>query len=445
MTAIATLRSFPKNPVDGQSFIDSSGEVYFYNVFNGSWFSVGSQVEAGIVNSQKSGLLSPDIAEFLANVRDAHQNGSLFSLNLFRGNNYWWFLRSRDGRMRFSVEGDDCLRAEVNRPYVLNQISMDPCEGNKGLVGNRGEEGAPGIPGPLEPFLSVQVNGNLLTFEAKVEVPLETPISIRFFQEGAQLLEIKHNIFTGENTFISEDSFDGFLDANNTEVSFEAGTLAVSAALNTEWGSGWQAKARQEGPKGRPGEDGDPFIGLTDFTIADPAMRSNYAVGTMRNEDRNLFIAIDRAIINFPVDSLIRHPSSSIEYESDFTENVLNKLVRFGAAQPTLSNSKSIWRWEFEPIFPEQDELDLPDWTPDPSCLREITVKMKWWEEVDEETFEVCEQPKITIADPIPKKCCQEDFFFCPNIGDCPTGQNESGFNPMPELDPMNNVRDILG
>ncbi len=414
---------FPQNPSDAQIVSGPSGSKFkYYSEFN-QWIEVGKEVEVGIVSNARDGLVSPPTADVLETIRDSYLNPQFSQLKIYPNvGAYYYFLRSRDDYYKFSPENND-LRVELNRGLLVYLLQSRSCQGPKGLTGPTGKDGKVGSPGPKLPESAKIVNGNVLTSTVFVETPIETPISVELEnrQDDTMILitlqldglwDIESNT---SSILIDEENSSFDLDR-------DADSLEIRLIASDDWGDDWVLKVRQFGPQGRMGRDGDPFLQLREFSTG---LVARQAMGGLAASNFDLFFV--RTPIrseNFAVDSLTPAGGTPQFLDEVIDLEALQPSL-FAAASATLDSCKRIHRYQFSPNLVDFDSLNLAVWTPDPSCLKKdqepLTPsgnRFQWFKDVDEED---CDLPKIATAEPLPKNCCQEDFFFCPNLleGEC--------------------------
>jgi hypothetical protein len=321
------------------------------------------------------------------------------------------------------------LRLEVDRSRLIRRLTKGCCVGPKGPKGEKGAAGRDGIPADDEVFLlPTEVTGGLFQFSATVETPITTPISLRLFtadDDDNHLVEVLFPLQPTEGVKVA--IVDDTIDVVETEMvlSYDPTTLEFKGTIPVVGAdiSGWRYKARQRGRKGDTGEPGKPFFELVEQTLDDPALRSSEAIVSARKAVVTDDIIVLRADLfsDVPVSNLGALDGDSIRDLED---------VSFAAAKVTIREAKDIGFFKFEADPYTTPPLDLPQWTPTSDCVqarRWGQYKFDWFNKTDPKyLFTIFTTPKP------PEQCCQEDFFFCPNVGDQPCGI--TGEVPAPQV-----------
>ena len=393
--------ALPNNQIDGFVVFDSSGSRYQYVLGMHGWINIGAGISTQIVDYTKSGLITPSMVGMLEDARA----GEAGSFKIYQNQDAYYYLLLPQGRMfKFSSENND-VRVELDRSVLTNLLQYAACPGAVGARGLDGDNGEDGAPGPIEKLLRVVVDGATLSFNASVDVVIDTAISIRLLYDRVQKIEIWYDIGSKQHQIVSNNS--GYT-LEGVSINYD-GTLSVSIRSSDSWGIGWTAKARQRGPDGRGGIDGNPFIVVSSIVAE---LTSRGALISLRNVGDNLR-TMNRGIDpeNLPIAHLRPYQSSGLCNEMTFATT----SDKYAAVAPSLDYSKPIWRWALDAPGHDFGALNTPVWTPDPSCGSGAVFN--WWDGLNE-------RPNIVEAAHIPEKCCQEDFFFCPSLGSCGIGSN---------------------
>lgn len=421
-------------PADGQ-IANIDGTLYRYTGVQNSWISVGRAVTGANVSVDQPGMVSPQLVDYLSQIK-TRING-FRDLKLGNSRAYYWLVNSRDGLIKRSVESDS-MRFEIDRSRLVYAIyNIASCRGPKGRTGIIGLQGGTGLPGPAEVDIVPVIDGSRLDFIANVPSPLDTPISIRISRNNSRLeilryatgqLEYRHTNFNAE-------ILDCTLTYNNQVL---AGDITISGS----WGQGWVVRARQVGPSGLPGTDGESFLIVNRSILADPVIRSAKAVSSLRAKSANLLYVTGYSASGFAVAHLSPAIAPSLlgDYNNDGIvssadldyiranfgafdladlNNVRNNMGAraesdqgdprgglFAAVEPTILQSKPIRRWSFADALNNTEVLSLPEWLPDPAC--NSTVSMNWMANQSGLSVEIRESQAKRNT------CCQEDFFFVP-------------------------------
>lgn len=379
---------FPQNPVDSQ-IITINGEQYrYYSILN-QWVQLGGAPEAQLTTSFQNGIITPELAALL----DVLPSGISFKLYP-NDSAYFYLLRCANRLFEFAVEGAD-LRIELNRNVTANLLLSAACSGPRGLPGPIGDSGDDGDPGPSETLLVPDIAESTISIRTILLTPLETDISVRLYRRtGSDNIELHYNLQTGNTTVVAATR------QISTQISVVDGYIDFTAVSSAPWESDWLIKIRQRGPDGWSGTDGINFIGIASANVY--ALRASNVIAGLRNSGENLYF-IREDIGNIAASRL--RPCGDDLCGPIYSDNDI--LVSTG---PGLDNNKSLLRWQWEGRKNTTNtDLNLPVWSPDPSCVN--WGSFEWWKSTD------C-SADFVVADPLPTQCCQEDFFFCPNLSD---------------------------
>jgi len=210
------------------------------------------------------------------------------------------------------------------------------------------------------------------------------------------------------------------IDYTGTEINFDRsedriwGTLAFTSGASDL--ADWKYKVRQRGPKGASGQDGSAFLEISEQVLDDPTVRSNAAIVTTRKSD--LTNTITYLSNDLPDDVCVSNLALSAGAlpVGDILE------AKFLAAKVTTRSCKDIGSYQYSPPEYEAPPLELPAWEPTQDCVtaaRFSSYKFEWWDLTDPK------YPYRIVTPPRPNdQCCQEPFFWCPNVGDNPCGVN---------------------
>jgi hypothetical protein len=206
------------------------------------------------------------------------------------------------------------------------------------------------------------------------------------------------------DTFIEFDVDTGNLKGT---LSFTSGTSDIST---------WKYKARQRGPKGTSGSDGSPFLEVINQTLDDPLIKSSTAVISARRSGltNNIFYVTKDLTEEICVSNL--GIGAGALPVGDLLE------ARYAAVKVTTRRCKDVGLFKYSAPEYEAPELDLPAWDPTPDCVSAARYNQylyEWWDHTDPK------YPWRIFRPPRPnEQCCQEDMFWCPNVGDNPCGVN---------------------
>jgi len=320
------------------------------------------------------------------------------------------------------------LRIEIDRGRLYQKLIRNCCVGPKGVVGEVGDTGTSGMPGAAEVFqLPVGTTDGAFSWDATVETPIETPISLRLFgpdDDDAILIEILHPIDGSAPSIIINDASLN-VEVTTFESDYESTSKRFFGSITIEGSdlAGWRYKARQRGAKGDQGSAGSGFVEVIEQILEDPSVRSTQAVVSLRKAAANDDIVIfENALFEeVPVANLAA-------INGDTVDNIITN--EFVGAKFSISDARDIGFFKFAPKEYVVPPLEIPLWTPTGDCVqarRWSQYRFNWFTQTDPNyLFSIITTPKP------PEQCCQEDFFFCPNVGDQPCGITGSPKAPIP-------------
>jgi len=217
---------------------------------------------------------------------------------------------------------------------------------------------------------------------------------------------------------VYDDQID--VDLTGTELNFDRSTDRLWGTLAFTSGDGdiaeWKYKARQRGPKGSDGKDGSPFVEISSQVLDDPQIKSSEAVVSLRKS--NLTNQLTYLSDTLPDDVCVS--SLALSAGTLPVGDILE--AKYAAAKLTTRRCKDIGFYEYTKPDYTAPPLELPAWEPTGDCLtaaRFSAYKFEWWDLTDPKyPFRIFVPPKPN------EQCCQEPFFWCPNVGDNPCGVN---------------------
>lgn len=306
------------------------------------------------------------------------------------------------------------LRVEIDKGRLYQKLVRNCCVGPKGSQGEKGDRGTDGTPAALEEFqLPSSVEDNIFSWNTIVNTPIDTPISLRIFRQDDIIVEVVFPLDgTSPMILINDENIE--IEVSSADVDFSPTSNRFSGSLTVIAGGddidSWRFKARQKGPKGAAGSSGKAFLEVIEQILDDPSIRSTEAIISMRKASNGDIIFLTNTLFDeIPVSNL-----SAIDGDS-----ILDILTdKFTSVQATIREAKSIGFFQFAPAEFVPPILDIPLWTPTADCVqarRWSQYRFDWYDRSDPTyLFSITPTPKP------PEKCCQEDFFFCPNVGDNP-------------------------
>ena len=410
------------------------GNVFEFDGEGDSWVFKGQLQDPDVVTEQEDGLVSIPIFDRLQQIQDQVDAGISYDINkLFTGTfgaspqvagtleesnlPYFYYFYSSDRLVKFmpelSVGMDKKFRIEVNSESIIRRLLSLQCRGPKGSDGLEGDAGSDGVPANNELFRQpLNQTSTEFEFSGFVASPIDTDISFRLFQDKVQIIEITVPLSpTSPIGVIDTDEF--VVSLSDTIIEYEPSANVLSGVVVLSTGTfdegEWEWKGRQVGPKGEDGEDGDDFLELVTEFNGDPNVAFKQAIISLRKSEfrSNLFFLKQELFTKVCVPN-VKATAGAIPV-GDATESNLVAL------EQTSSSCKNIGFFKFSPEEFAPD-LVLPQFTPGKQCLdrRRFDIANFDWASESEPAL-----PFDIFLDPRPEEtCCQEPFFFCPNLGD---------------------------
>lgn len=139
------------------------------------------------MSSTQDGLIYPELYDKIFKLVELDNHKKLSDLRLTDDKPYFYYFRSGDRLLKFTTEGDDVLRIEIDRANLIRRLlTRNSCVGVKGKQGATGLKGINGKPAIQERFRPVDSNTGELDID--VEIPLEdNPISLRVYNKNDKL------------------------------------------------------------------------------------------------------------------------------------------------------------------------------------------------------------------------------------------------------------------
>lgn len=431
----AIVPSPPKLPsygmVDGDQIIDGNGNIYEYNLEQDEWIYRGQIKIPDIVTLSRNGLVYPPVYRKLLLIQELMDRGidfGLFKLDTAGFIPYYYFFYSSDDLILFQQESGSKLRLEIDRNRLYQKLLRTCCAGPKGKKGSTGATGRDGIVANKETYLTpVSASGSDYEFDTIVHTPIDTQISLRLFRSDTILVEYLLDINsdpagpTGPWP-VTVIIYDDLIEASetNTEINFDRSTNRIWGTLGftkgTEDISKWRYKVRQRGPKGKQGTDGLSFLEVSTQVFGDQYIKAGAAVYSVRKSD----LTSSMFFLRSPMPTDICVSNLALSASSLPVGDALS--AKFAAVKVTTRRCKDIGLFQYEKPEYTPPNLELPAWEPTPDCLsasRYSSYKFEWWDLTDPK------YPFRIMVPPRPQEqCCQEPFWWCPNVGDNPCGVN---------------------
>lgn len=232
------------------------------------------------------------------------------------------------------------------------------------------------------------------------------------------------------------------VDVNRTveSIQFDPTTNVVCGSiylLESEWDETYCVKSRQRGPDGKRGEAGDTKVKITECTLDNTNVIATCPIINVRLDcdSETLFTFCSDLLSEICVESIKLPGSVGILSDQDALS------ATFASVQTTVNDCKLIYRYN---VALEEDTFDallLQHWDPQPGCVTKRHYNRHKFDWMTESNIGICQnlakwynpnlaprqarypyQIRVGKA-PEQDTCCQEDFFYCPNIqeGGCPS------------------------
>jgi len=231
----------------------------------------------------------------------------------------------------------------------------------------------------------------------------------------------------------------------SSSVQFDPTTGIVSGSIFLPTGSSWEdlgvdfcVKARQRGPKGPKGIPGECRVRIVECLIDGTNIRATCPIVNTRLDCENeiIYTLCADLLAELCYDKIALLPDS----DSLADGNALTSV--FASAEMTLEECKRINRYVVE--LPEDDipDLDLLHWNPQAGCFSQRHYDRHKFNWIPDTNIPACDSTAtwfgpdsvrdgqyphaiVTAPQPTSSECCQDDFFYCPNVQDAPCGEEE--------------------
>lgn len=426
---------------DKERVADKSGNIWEYNSEKNEFLYKGQVTTLPEVGYDVDGLVTPDIYQTLALIQELIDQGvqfGKFKLKTDVENPYFFYFHSSDDLIKFDPEAQDVLRMEVDLARLYQKLLKQCCIGPKGRKGETGDPGKAGRAAANEVFIKVPFEDDRVIISANVPSPINTPISLRFFDAAKiEVAEFLVDTSTNEVTFVLSDGIS--IEESSLDLTYDKTTTRLTADIRFIGSdvSGWFYKARQRGADGDSGPDGNPFLEIITDLLPDPTLHSTRAIVSMRKSGTNNICYLEKDVFDRITVSRLSATAGALP-PSDLLKSY------FVAAEVTTRNSKDIGYCNIANRLTDIKipDLELPSWTPQPGCgqrNRWSAFRFNWYDFADAPNIF-----KIIPTSRPPENCCEQDFFHCPNIGDQPCGVKGPGGRP-PEIEmPKKIINDCI-
>jgi hypothetical protein len=428
-------KKMPITGYDGEEIVDANGVTWVYNAQDDVWINSGVIAEPDIVTETEDGLVSSATYQKLDLVQQLIDQGYDFGHFKLRGDSatpYFYFFYSADDLLKFIPESTSRLRMEVDINMLYQKLVRNCCAGPKGPVGDQGRAGRDGLAAANEVFKIPVIEENNYIVRTGVNTPIDTPISLRIFDVGAyELVDIRLSINPGEITITIRDDRIS-IDEEKTSLLYDGDILSGNIYFETGIELADKYKARQVGKKGIDGNDGSPFLQVVEVPFGDDSIRSQDAVISMRKGSPNDIVYYKDAINekmcahniailggDLPIGGILDAKFAAVVMSPVSCKDICYFQLELCSTATSGVTSESQANCDVEPDIKVKD-LELPDWTPVKSCVdraRCDQLQFDWNKITDPDyVWKILDDPCP------PEQCCQQDFFWCPNVGDEPCG-----------------------
>lgn len=196
--------------------------------------------------------------------------------------------------------------------------------------------------------------------------------------------------------------------------------------------SEWCIKSRQKGPDGLTGDPGECYMRIVECTIDD----TNFTVSCpIINARLDCDLDIIYTLCADLLEEICVNQVTLLANSDTLTDNSVFKSV-FASAQMTLEECKYVNRYEISLENDDLPELDLVHWDPQPGCVTQRHYDRHEFNWIPDTDIPACDvtatwfgpdetRPgkypwEIVIGLPKEDECCEDSFFWCPNVQDPP-------------------------
>jgi hypothetical protein len=239
-----------------------------------------------------------------------------------------------------------------------------------------------------------------------------------------------------------------FVDETKTResINYNPDTGIVSGIIYSSSGNWdpkkWTVRSRQRGPDGPDGFDGETRLRIGYADIDSSNVEAACPLVNVRLDlIRKVLLT---QCVSFANDVCVSKVRVSARMNTLTSGNIKNSL--FAAAEMSLGDCKSIHIYKPELGSYYVPELDFDTWEPQGNCVTQRHYdrhKFDWVSTVEggacspfgvynKKPNDAFPYKIVTAAIPPDDECCQEDFFYCPNVQDGPC----EGEPPLPPPEP---------
>lgn len=199
----------------------------------------------------------------------------------------------------------------------------------------------------------------------------------------------------------------------------------------------WSVKSRQKGPKGDAGDPGNCRLNITNCMMDTSNVVPTNPLINVRvdcSRQKLYYSTSPSATADICVDSVLLNPNSAALAPSTVKDST------FASAQMTLNSCKQVNRYQFTPATDDLPQLELAHWEPQDGCVTQRSFDRHSFDWMSHSGQVTCSDavkwfspdgirnslyPGTILTAKAPKsdKCCQDSWFYLPNIqnGPCQT------------------------
>lgn len=409
--------------------IDQYGVLWFYDVDTKSWINLGFLDVYGNVSRDSDGLVYQQLFEVLESIDPDKFNGLKILSNT--GASFYYFYSS-DKTIKFKyVEqlGAPQLSTEVNHAIISKKFREFRCQGPKGATGDKGRQGIPGTPASAEKTHKTEhVSGQFSIDGTHVNTPIDTGVSFRLYRDSDKIAEFVVDMDNNVEIILVE----GYELANGTgefDVFIEDNKFYASFILDGPLSGNWTYKLRQRGPQGQSGTDGNWFLNVDKTEIDNDNLLNPEAIYSIYKSSDNISYVVSNVNDEVCATGFVFTTSNKFNINS----------TRFASAKYSNDSCKDISDWLYAQDPLDIPELNMPNWTPTECCPNYRYWphnNLDWQDKNKDQPWYQCDPDYDIFIDPrYPEQCCQDEFFFCPDVGDTPcevTGTPDVGLPIFP-------------
>lgn len=247
--------------------------------------------------------------------------------------------------------------------------------------------------------------------------------------------------------FVSQGSYqvDTVKSAKAVLYDPDTGLVCGSVYLKANWGGTFCVKSRQMGPDGIQGDPGASTVKLVEVTLDSTSVVATCPIISARVDvEQQAVFTVCADILSQICVEKVRMPAAA---KSLSDKGALESL--FAAGQMVLDECKLIYRYRASLAEDDGGDLALAYWEPQGGCVSRRNFNRHKFDWKALTSFPACDTVRwydasgnartatypwqvITAQPPDKDECCQEDFFYCPNIqaGGCGPDTAAGGADP---------------